>query len=108
MKEAMQKYIEAICADYRDWHNRSNSSDEIKNRMIKEFEDSVYYKEGKKYIKVIKDGSVHSFIVAGEDKAFKIGDILKPAGYATPARNAARGNIFEEYSVRWTGPNYLK
>ena len=29
------------------------------------------------------------------------------AGYNAPARNKSRGNIFEDYSIQWTGPNYL-
>ena len=43
------------------------------------------------------------------DKVFKKGDILKAAGWQAPARNAARGNIFDDdYHVNWTGPLYLK
>ena len=39
---------------------------------------------------------------------FKEGDLLKSAGWNTPTLNASRGNIFkEDYSVNWTGPNYL-
>ena len=38
----------------------------------------------------------------------KEGDLLKSAGWSTPALNAPRGNIFmEDYKVQWTGPNYL-
>jgi len=39
---------------------------------------------------------------------FRYGDILKAASWATPARNGARGNVFEEYTVRWTGPLYFR
>ena len=43
-----------------------------------------------------------------DDAKFKKGDILKAASFNSPARNQARGNIFEKYSVAWTGPHYLK
>ena len=35
------------------------------------------------------------------------GDILKAAGYNAPALNRPRGNVFENYSVAWTGPHYI-
>jgi hypothetical protein len=65
--------------------------------------------EGKKYIKIVKDSSVWGFVVAVDnDNKFQKGDILKPAGFAAPARNKARGNIFsDDYSVSWSGPHYL-
>ena len=72
------------------------------------FEDSFEVKEGKKYIKLIrKNNGVWGFIVKEDGPKFKKGDILKAAGYNAPATNAARGNIFEEFSVAWTGPHYL-
>jgi hypothetical protein len=37
----------------------------------------------------------------------KKGDILKAASWNMPAQNAARGNIFGDYIVRWTGALYM-
>ena len=44
---------------------------------------------------------------------FKEGDVLKCAGWKTPALNAPRGNLFEGYpippnSMRIYGPDYLR
>ena len=77
--------------------------------VIDEFNAELSVEEGRKYVKVIKGGSVWGFIVNTEnDKKFKLGDILKAAGWAAPARNAARGNILDGgYDIQWTGPNYL-
>jgi hypothetical protein len=72
------------------------------------FDDSFEVKEGSKYIKLIRGGGVWGFIVNTDtDKKFAKGDILMAAGYNAPARNKARGNVFGEYSVAWTGPHYL-
>ncbi|PHS22194.1 MAG: hypothetical protein COA84_13520 [Robiginitomaculum sp.] len=109
--EAVADYIEEICADYRDWHRNPAcaqlSETQIARRtaMIEDFENTIKYNVGKKYIKVVRErGGVHSFIVAvTNDAKFQYGDILKPAGYNSPTRNFSRGNIFGEYETHWTG-----
>ena len=97
-------YIKFACAGERGMPKEgSYFASEIAN-----FEDSFEIKEGKKYIKLVrKNGGVWGFIVKEDGPKFKKGDILKAAGFNAPATNAARGNIFEEYSVAWTGPHYL-
>lgn len=110
MNEILQ-LIEDIKADYALWTERcakGNLSD-INIRMIEEFNDSLSYTAGQKYIKIIQKGSVWGFIVnTDKDKKFRKGDILKAASWAAPARNAARGNIIDGgYSIAWTGPHYL-
>ena len=98
----------------------------MKTAMIKDYNSMSFYDEmkanfaegisveyGKKYIQIVKTlGSqrmVWGFIVGVDnDKKFKLGDILKPAGWKAPARNAARGNILDGgYPINWTGPLYL-
>ena len=77
--------------------------------MCDEYANSIEIRYGKKYIKVVGDDSVKVFVVGVDnDKKFKKGDILMPAGYSAPARNAARGNILDGgYAIDWTGPLYL-
>tara|TARA_B110000285_G_C14519864_1_gene336109 strand:+ start:136 stop:441 length:306 start_codon:yes stop_codon:yes gene_type:complete len=68
-------------------------------------------KKGNKYIKVIDNGSVWAFVsmIEGVNKGSLvcIGDLLKPAGWNTPAKHS-RGNIFDG-SDKWSffGPTYL-
>ena len=84
--------------------------DEVRKKMCEEYENNFTITYGKKYIKITeKGGGVKAFVVGVDnDKVFKKGDILKPAGYNAPARNAARGNILEGgYPINWTGPLYL-
>ena len=118
MNTEMTALIENIKNDYLNWTLRCTSAkgglSEINNTMIAEFNDGLTYKTGSKYIKIITrsaggGGSVWGFVVnTDNDKKFKKGDILKAAGWAAPARNAARGNIVDGgYSINWTGPLYL-
>ena len=111
MSVAINELMNAIKADYYNWTSRNGAREltEVSKRMIDEFNASVSYEVGRKYIKIVKNGSVWGFIVKEDDKQFKAGDILKAASWAAPARNKARGNVLEQnFSwVQWTGPAYL-
>ena len=107
-------YLETIKSDYTTYMRRGEKTDTMKSvseKMIKEFVEGLHFTVGQKYIRVVTSNghqrSVHSFIVnTYEDNKFQFGDILKAAGWATPARNFRRGNVFETQSyqnVRWTG-----
>ena len=107
-------YLETIKSDYTTYMRRGEKTDTMKSvseKMIKEFVDGIHFTVGQKYIRVVTSNghqrSVHSFIVnTYEDNKFQFGDILKAAGWATPARNFRRGNVFETQSyqnVCWTG-----
>ena len=79
--------------------------------MVERFELNLSISRGSKYIKVIRDNSVWGFIVAGDgDAKFHKGDILKPASWAAPARNKARGNVISGNfrGCTWIGPAYLQ
>ena len=83
--------------------------DRFNDDMVAEFKDGWKIKKGSKYIKISTKNSAWGFVVnTDDDKKFKKGDLLKCAGYAAPARNAARGNVLEGgFAINWTGPLYL-
>jgi len=105
MDTYMQTLLNRIAYDFK-------MRDPSRTEAIEAFEQSLQVEEGRKYLKVTKrlgtQTMVWGFIVKGDnDKLFRKGDILKAASWASPARNKARGNIFDDYDVRWTGPHYL-
>ena len=115
MNNEMTTLIENIKADYLNWTTRCTDArgldalTETNKTMIAEFNEKITYKVGTKYIKVInRGGGVWGFVVnTDNDKKFKKGDILLPAGYNAPARNFARGNILDgDYTIAWTGALY--
>lgn len=104
MQSAVANLHEALKTDY----NRFMSKDDpIQNDMREDFARSVGYNVGNKYIAVTTGGGAHSFIVGTYiDKKFKYGDILKAASRTAPARNFARGNVFNNddiSKIAWTG-----
>lgn len=115
MQQQIEKLLEDIKKDYGcfDAPNRGDGlKDKVKLEMNKEFAEGLSYKEGKKYIKIIKklgcNTMVWGFIVKEDSGKFRKGDILKAAGWNAPATNKARGNILDGgYTIRWTGPLYL-
>ena len=103
----LSKMKSAMIEDYK---NFTYPDTDIRKRMNENYKNGFEIRYGKKYIKIITNDSVSAFIVGTDnDKKFMKGDILKPAGWAAPARNAARGNILNGmYCIEWTGACYLK
>ena len=98
-KNALGILEQTIITDYDKFMDSEN--------MRQEFREGLAYEAGgRKYLKIISKNSVWGFINLSNPK-FKEGDILKAAGWRTPALNQARGNLFEDYSIAWTGPHYI-
>lgn len=97
----LTEYLEYIKADYAKWKTDSPYREEF----IERFNASLEVEVGSKYIKVVAERSVHSFICLRDMGKFTKGDILKAESYSSPARNFARGNLLARNfgSVRWTG-----
>lgn len=109
MNKEIAAYLDHIVADYDRWTNQSIAQDPITKRvreqMFNEFKTKIRTDEGSKFIKVVTNGSCHSFIVKQDMGKFKRGDILKAASWRAPAKNFSRGNVLTGNfsNVRWTG-----
>ena len=112
IEKGVEAMLDHMRNDYIGWSRSGGRdiSEQILSDSEKRYCDGLHYTVGKKYIKVINGenhGSVSGFIVNTEnDKKFRLGDILKPAGWRGPAKNFARGNVLDGTfgRVRWTGP----
>jgi hypothetical protein len=111
LEQAIKHLKKAIKKDYIRFATR-NGKEQLSGYMLDQvnnFDEQTTVTEGSKYIKIIRDNTVWGFVVKADFKHFKKGDILKAAGWNAPALNKARGNILDGgYTVRWTGPLYLK
>mgnify|MGYP001158098384 FL=1 len=108
LNEGIMNMTNAMTEDYGKNFGASDNK-EIKEKMWKEYATGFEIKTMKKFIKVINGNGVKAFIVMKDFGRFKMGDILKPAGWRAPALNQARGNVLDgDYAIQWTGPLYLK
>ena len=111
--DGLDELVELAKKDYRKWSDLGSRYDgdtesrrKIKDDMISEYNREISYSDGSKYVKIVTGNSVWGFVVrVHNDKKFRFGDILKPAGWKTPARNFSRGNVIDGNfgGVSWTG-----
>lgn len=104
-KKDIQPLKEAIIADYARFTSKALAlSESEKSEKIEHF-SKMQISEGKLYFKLcLKNGSVWGFVVKNDGGKFKAGDILKAASWSSPAKNFARGNIFETLNhFQWMG-----
>ena len=113
---SVNKLLENIKVNYAGWGSDIESLDEpsksIRLKMIDEFNRNLDIRSGRKFDKVVSNGSVWGFI-AKTDGVLKgipyfVGDVFKPAGWRAPAKHV-RGSIFSSETnwFSWTGPRYL-
>lgn len=110
MQAAVEAYIKFVKNDYATRPGREDTDEigrEVYDEMTKDFVDNMGFSVGKKYVKILRKGSVHSFIVLTDTPKFKRGAVLMAASFAAPATNFARADVFDSTTwprrVRWTG-----
>ena len=101
---ALNILVDNIHKDYEGWSSRieySSGAEKV----------DITIKPGRKFIKIIRDNSVWGFVAKSDGVhkgvPMKTGDVLKAAGWASPAKHT-RGNIFDNNQdyFSWTGPDY--
>ena len=94
MDLALTEYMDAIQADYSKFGGKAYAS------------LNITINRGSKFYKVVTGNSVHSFVCRKAHDQWKVGDVLKAASWAQPAKNFVRGNVLSQTyisPVRWTG-----
>ena len=101
---ALNRLVENIHKDYQGWSGNVEYSSGTERV-------DITIKPGRKFIKIIRDTSVWGFVAKADGThkgvPMKRGDVLKAAGWASPAKHT-RGNIFDNNQdyFSWTGPDY--
>jgi len=119
MRKAIEEVLDVMKADYYEWTMRGyklsypkDFNKEYALNACEEYNKGLTVMEGSRYFRIVSNrhGQRHvvGFVVKEGHKKFKEGDLLHAASWAAPARNFARGNIYDDSfktagRVRWTG-----
>lgn len=109
----------AVANTERTTEDLTNALETLRQMMVNDYNRdgftlgyNVEFEFRQKYIRLIhtdgksKSGSCAGWIcIERDNKKFAFGDLLKSAGRLGPAKNFARGNVFEleGKTIRWTG-----
>ena len=119
-RKDIEKVLDIMKADYFEWtvtrnklHYPENFDEEDALKGCEDFNKGLNVTEGSRYFRIISTtitGQLRccGFIVKEGHKKFKEGDLLRAASFNAPARNFARGNLYDAVSlqtghIRWTG-----
>jgi hypothetical protein len=113
-----QEVADLMLKDYDNWTKRSAEANGWDYKSSEERGVTITLEEGRNFIKFVKtDGQscVNGFVVKNPPKGidnktgkpFQVGDLLMAASWSAPAKNFARGNVFQPETlgkcIRWTG-----
>ena len=103
MKNEMNNLLKAINDDFVNCCHQSGYK--FDQEMVDNFKQNLSVNEGNKYYKVVSNNSAWGFVVkTDKDTKFAQGDILMAKNWNSPARNKARGNVFNDnYNISWSG-----
>jgi len=109
LQDGIQNMMAAAKEDYNSWSSGGDGQSSYCKEQLDKWDSKTSVREGRKFIKIVQENSVFAFVCKTDFKHFKVGDVLKPAGFNAPALNQPRGNVLTgNYYIRWTGPLYLK
>jgi len=101
MDLALTEYMDKIQASY-DKFNKPYEKSAYPNPNP---QLNIRIDRGSKFYKVVVNNSVHSFVCRKAHDKWQVGDVLKAASWAAPAKNFVRGNVLTQTfnTLSWTG-----